>query len=369
MTRIWDVRSSRQLSTLGPAGPVTYAAFADADRQVVTQGSDGRVRRWQSGRAESVAIACGGAVVALALGSAHDAVAACADGRVHVVGARGGPVPPIVTSGAFRTAAISITGRVVAGIGADGRLSLVGLQDNSVVNVPGNWASVGVRTGGDTLDLLARDGTAERLVLASRKPSDRVTACARRKHRRVRPHRPCGSHTAWRRARIVVRSNGTLVRALPVDEVGRIVRGGLQPARQPRRDAREHATPPVERHTAGGSHVSATGPRARWTPSTLRPSARMGTCSSRALAAARSLSGKPAMALASASCSGKQASTRSQRIPRSARSPPPASMGASASSRVRPVGRTVRYSRSLEADSRSSPDRSRKAGAELTLPA
>ncbi len=72
VTHIWDVRSSRQLSTLGPAGAVTYVAFADADRQVVTQGSDGRVRRWQSGRAESVATACSGAVVALALGSAHD---------------------------------------------------------------------------------------------------------------------------------------------------------------------------------------------------------------------------------------------------------------------------------------------------------
>ena len=229
VTRIWDVRSSRQLSTLGPAGPVTFAAFADADRQVVTRGSDGRVRRWQSGRAESVAIACGGAVVALALGSTHDAVAACADGRVHVVGARGGPVPPIVTPGAFRTAAISIPGRVVAGIGADGRLSLVGLQDNSVVNLPGKWASVGVRTGGDTLDLLARDGTGERLVLASRKPSHRVKLA------------PAGSTAAFdptghvaltlhgNTARIVVRSNGTLVRALPVGEVGKIARAVFSP--------------------------------------------------------------------------------------------------------------------------------------------
>ncbi len=86
-----------------------------------------------------------------------------------------------------------------------------------------------MRTSGDTLDLLARDGTAERLVLASRKPSDRVSLA------------PAGSTAAFDptghvaltlhgdAARIVVRSNGTLVRALPVDEVGTIVRAVFSP--------------------------------------------------------------------------------------------------------------------------------------------
>ncbi len=228
VTHIWDVRSSRQLSTLGPAGAVTYVAFADADRQVVTQGSNGRVRRWQSGRAESVARACSGAVVALALGSARQTVAACADGQVHVVGARGGSAARIITSGSLRTAAMSITGRVVAGISGDGRLSLLGLRGNPVGRVQGTWASVGVRND-DTLDLLARDGTAERLSLGSPQPSDRVSLA------------PAGSTAAFDptghvaltlhgdAARIVIRSNGALVRALPVDEVGPIVRAVFSP--------------------------------------------------------------------------------------------------------------------------------------------
>ncbi len=230
VTRIWDVRSSRQLTTLGPTGPVTYAAFADAGRQVVTESSDGRVRRWQSGRAESVAGACRGSVATLALGTTHDALVACADGRARVVGARRGSASPVVASlASFRSAAVSIAGDVVAGIGADGRLSVIGLRHNSVVNVPGTWASVGIRRSGDTLDLLGRDGAAERLVLAGRKLSDHVVLA------------PAGSTAAFDptghvaltlhgdTARIVARGDGSLIRALPVDEVGSIVQAVFSP--------------------------------------------------------------------------------------------------------------------------------------------